>query len=97
MTTTQERVTKLEIRVTTLETWAGPGQAEALSAGVAGIRAELQRFRREQGAATAALQRDVAVLKTDVAGLKTDVAVLKADMSDVKATVHEILRRLPAA
>ena len=94
------------MRVERLETWAGPGQSEALSVNIRAIRADLVAFRgvqKQQGvlldrltADMARLKGDVSVLKTDVAGLKADVAELKADVAELKAAVREILRRLPA-
>lgn len=88
----EERLEKLEVRVGTLETWAGPGQAEALAVGLRDIRIELARVRLTQNRHT----RMIADLTADVAELKTDVAQLKTDMAEVKVTLSEILRRLPA-
>lgn len=87
-----ERTVALELRVDRLETWAGPGQAEVLTTGLAGVRAELAVIRKTQDRHTAQLHR----LSTDVAGLKSDVAGLKADVAELKTAVREILRRLPA-
>jgi len=88
-----------------LETWAGPGQAGALTAGQQELRADLAKIRQTQaqhtrllaglGSDVATLKTDVATLKTDVATLKTDVATLKTDMAEVKDAVRVILRRLP--
>ena len=93
------------MRVGNLETWAGPGQAEALAGGQRALRADLARVRQTQDRHTrmlAELTADVAELKirvsgleSDVATLKSDMATLKADMAEVKETVREILRRLP--
>jgi septal ring factor EnvC (AmiA/AmiB activator) len=99
MATTDERVSKLEVRVDVLETWAGPGQTGALADGQRKIRADLAKIVRTQdrhGRLLGQLTSDVDVLKTDVAQLKTDVAQLRSDMTGVKATLGEILRRLPA-
>jgi septal ring factor EnvC (AmiA/AmiB activator) len=95
----------LEDRVERLETWAGPGQIEALAEGQRAIRADIAKLQATADRHEKLLVRlthDVSGLKTDVAGLKTDVAVLKADvaelkqdMGEVKATLAEILRRLP--
>jgi septal ring factor EnvC (AmiA/AmiB activator) len=95
----------LEGRVDRLETWAGPGQIEALVEGQRAIRADVAKLQTtvdKHGRMLARLTRDVsglktdvASLKTDVASLKTDVAVLKEDMVEVKGTLAEILRRLP--
>lgn len=84
-----------------LETWAGPGQIEALTVNVRAIRADLVTFRRVQNQHTAllgTLTADVARLKDDVAVLKDDLAGLKADVAELKTAVQEILRRvLPPA
>src|SRR5580700_8634259 len=103
----REQIEALRVRVSKLETWAGPGQAEAMSTGMRALRTDVAAIRRVQTqhtTAIAALQRDVTGLKTDMIGvkaelavLKDDVAVLKQDMGDVKVALAEILRRLPAA
>jgi uncharacterized coiled-coil protein SlyX len=90
MTTTEERLEDLEMRVAHLETWAGPGQAEALSNGLGALRAETASFRRE-------VNHRLGRLETDVATLKTDVAQLKTDMATVQSGVQELLRRVPPA
>jgi septal ring factor EnvC (AmiA/AmiB activator) len=98
MTTTEERLETLEVRVGNLETWAGPGQAAALAEGMRELRADLARVRQTQDRHTrmlADLTADVSELKSDVATLKADVATLKTDMAEVKATLAEVLRRLP--
>jgi len=97
MTTVEDRLKDLEVRVDRLETWAGPGQAEALSASLSALRAETAAFRQEVNRAFRDLRAAVGALKTDVATLKSDVATLKTDMADVKGVLHEILRRLPPA
>ena len=74
-----------------LETWAGPGQAGALTAGQQELRADLAKIRQTQAQHT----RLLAGLGSDVATLKTDVATLKTDMAEVKDAVRVILRRLP--
>ncbi len=90
----------LQMRLDRLETWAGPGQAEASATGIrvirgdlAVVRSELAAVRRVQDQHTGALT----CLHTDVTGLKADVAVLKADMAEVKTALSEILQRLPPA
>jgi len=88
----------LEDRVDRLETWAGPGQIEALVEGQRAIRADIAKLQatvNRHEKLLVRLTRDVSGLKTDVAVLKTDVAELKQDMSEVKETLREILRRLP--
>jgi hypothetical protein len=81
------------VRVSKLETWAGPGQAGALATGLRAVRTDVAVIRRVQGQHTAML----ATLSRDVAVLKADVAGLKSDMADVKAALAEVLRRLPPA
>jgi len=92
MNTLDDRIETLEMRVERLETWAGPGQTEALSVNIRAIRADVVAFRgvqKNQGTQLDELTRDVARLKADVAELKTDVA-------ELKAAVQEVLIRLPA-
>lgn len=99
MVVPKDRIGLLEMRISELETWAGPGQAEAFATGLRAVRAELAVMRRVQNQHTAMLNgltADVAVLKADVAELKADVAELKAGFADMKVTLSEILRRLPA-
>jgi hypothetical protein len=91
MATVEDRLKDLEVRVDHLETWAGPGQAEALAEGQRQLRAEFAKMRVTQDRHT----RMLTEITADVSGLKTDVAGLKTDMADVKSTVQEILRRLP--
>ena len=88
------------MRVERLETWAGPGQTEALRVTVRAIRADviaLRGVQKKQGTQldelttdVARLKTDVGVLKADVAELKADVGVLKADVGVLKADVGEI-------
>jgi mediator of RNA polymerase II transcription subunit 25 len=90
MTTTEQRLETLEMRVGNLETWAGPGQAEALADGMRDVRADLAKVRQTQDRHTrmlADLTADVSELKTDVATLKTDVATLKTDVATLKSDV----------
>ena len=97
MTQVEERLGTLEVRVGNLETWAGPGQAEALAEGQRALRADLAKVRQTQDRHTrmlADLTADVSELKirvsgleTDVAGLKADVATLKTDVATLKADV----------
>jgi hypothetical protein len=85
MTTIEERLGTLEVRVDNLETWAGPGHAQALAEGQRQLRADLTKVQQTQDRHT----RMLADLISDVSGLKTDVASLKSGIA-------EILRRLPA-
>jgi uncharacterized protein YceH (UPF0502 family) len=100
MEQSEGRIGILEMRVDRLETWAGPGEAEATAAGLLAVRTELAAVRSTQDKHSGMLRsltRDVSVLKSDVAQLKSDVAQLKSDVADLKIAVHEILRRLPPA
>jgi archaellum component FlaC len=90
MNTVDDRIRTLEMRVERLETWAGPGQTEALSVNVRAIRADVVAFRgvqKKQGVQLDQLTRDMARVKDDVAGLKTDVAGLKTDVAGLKTDV----------
>jgi uncharacterized protein involved in exopolysaccharide biosynthesis len=105
MVTLTERVGKLEMRLDTLETWSGPGQAEALRQGQLALRTQIRDLSRRLGGVGQVQERhtrlltghttDLAVLKQDVAVLKQDVAVLKQDVAWLKAALSEVLRRLP--
>lgn len=80
----------LEVRTDHLLTWAGPGQAEALSTSLAA-------FRRATQTDLARIHRTQDTHSRMLGGLKADVAILKTDMAEVKDAVREILRRLPPA
>jgi chromosome segregation ATPase len=93
MTTIEARLGTLEVRVDNLETWAGPGQAQALAEGQRELRAELAKVQQTQDRHTrmlADLISDVSGLKTDVAGLKTEVASLKTDVAQLKTDVASL-------
>jgi chromosome segregation ATPase len=88
MNTIDDRIRTLEMRVERLETWAGPGQTEALSVNIRAIRADVVALRgvqKKHGTQLDELTRDSARLKADVGELKGDVAVLKADVAVLKA------------
>jgi chromosome segregation ATPase len=90
MTHTEDRLGALEVRVGNLETWAGPGQAEALAEGQRALRADVAKVRQTQDRHTrmlADLTADVSELKTRVSGLETDVAGLKSDVATLKSDV----------
>ena len=97
MTTVELRLKDVEVRVDRLETWAGPGQAEALSVGLSALRAEIAAFRQEVNRAFRDVRAEMAGIKSSVSALETDVAGLKSDMADIKGVLEEILRRLPPA
>jgi chromosome segregation ATPase len=93
MTTIEARLGTLEVRVDNLETWAGPGQAQALAEGQRELRAELAKVQQTQDRHTrmlADLISDVSGLKTDVAGLKTEVASLKTEVASLKTDVAQL-------
>ena len=100
-----ERIGALELRVNGLETWAGPGQASVLAAGLQAVRGDLAILRRTQegmlGDLAALRSTQEGMLGTQgehtraLASLTADVETLKADMCDVKETLREVLRRLP--
>ena len=78
------------MRVERLETWAGPGQTEALSVNIRAIRADMVAFRgvqKKHGRQLDELTEDVSRLKADVGVLKADVGVLKADVAELKGDV----------
>jgi chromosome segregation ATPase len=93
----EQQVEPLKAKVQELDTWAGRGQNDTLSANLAELRQDFKKFAKVQAGHTrrldaltkdvAGLKTDVAGLKTDVAGLKTDVAVLKTDVAGLKTDV----------
>ena len=94
----EERVTRLEMRMERLETWAGPGQNVSFSESLAELRKRFDDFGRVQAKHTkmisdladdvasleAAFNSDVAVLKTDTATLKIDMVGIKTDVATLK-------------
>jgi chromosome segregation ATPase len=65
MADVHEQIKALQMRVSKLETWAGPGQADALSAGMRALRtdvADIRRVQRQHTGLLGALNRDVAGL-----------------------------------
>jgi len=97
MAEVHEQIKALQVRVSKLETWAGPGQADALSAGMRAMRTEVADIRRVQRQHTGllnALNRDVAGLKrvqeqqaAVLGSLDQDVAGLKGDVAGLKQDV----------
>lgn len=86
----ERQVGPLKAKVHELDTWAGRGQNETLSANLAELRQDFKKFAKVQAGHTRrldALTKDVAGLKADVAELKTDVAVLKTDVAELKIDV----------
>ena len=93
---------ELEARVQKLETWAGPGQIQALVDGQVAIRADLAKFQLAVRADLAKVHktldrhdRFLARLAKDVGTLESDVATLKTDVATLKAGMAELLRRIP--
>jgi chromosome segregation ATPase len=97
MAEVHEQIKALQVRVSKLETWAGPGQADALSAGMRAMRTEVADIRRVQRQHTGllnGLNRDVAGLKrvqeqqaAVLGSLDQDVAGLKGDVAGLKQDV----------
>jgi chromosome segregation ATPase len=80
----------LEDRVERLETWAGPGQIEALAEGQQAIRADIAKLQvtvNRHEKLLVRIARDVGTLKGDVGTLKGDVGTLKGDMDTLKTDV----------
>jgi chromosome segregation ATPase len=96
----EQTVKPLEVRVKRLEDWAGPGQNEMLSANLADLRGQFDRFAKVQSKHTriletlttdvAGLTARVGALETDVAELRTDVAGLKTDVAELKADMRDV-------
>jgi septal ring factor EnvC (AmiA/AmiB activator) len=95
-----DQIRALQVRVSKLETWAGPGQADALTASVRALRADVADIRRVQRQHTGllgALNRDVAGLKRVqdeqtalLGGLDQDVAGLKQEVAGLKGDMAEV-------
>jgi peptidoglycan hydrolase CwlO-like protein len=80
----------LQVRVEKLETWAGPGQAVALSTSMQALRAdvaEITRVQRQHTGLLSALNRDVSGLKSDVTGLTGQVTGLTGQVTGLTADV----------
>src|SRR5260370_37219201 len=102
MTTVELRLKDGEVRVDRLETWAGPGQAEALSVGLSALRAEIAAFRQEVNRAFRDVRAEMAGIKSSVSALVACVAGLQAvrsglqrGVTEVKCRLEEELKRLP--
>ena len=82
---------ELEERVRKLETWAGPGQIQALIDGQRAIRDDLAKVHRtleRHDRILTRLQKNFGTVQADVGTHKTDVGTLKTGMA-------ELLRRIP--
>ncbi len=71
----------VESRVGHLETWAGPGQVEALSTSLTDLRGDLAAFRRE--------------VRSELGTIKTDLTEVRTRLGRMEDTMAEVLRRLP--
>ncbi len=89
MNTIEGRLVAVESRVGHLESWAGPGQVEALSTGLMALRADLAAFRREVRSELGTLRH------RDVGTLKSDMTEVKTRLGRMEDTMAEVLRRLP--
>ena len=95
-----DEIRALQMRVDRLETWAGPGQAEAFATGFRGVRGDLAVMRRIQDRHTAlltglrgevtGLRAEVTSLSARVGGLAADVAAMKADVAELKADMVDV-------
>jgi len=91
---------RLEARVQQLETWAGPGQIQALIEGQRVLRAEMVkvqatldrhgRILTRLKADMSGAKSDIGALKTDMSAVKTDISALKTDMSAVKTDISAL-------
>lgn len=92
-----ERIVRLEDEVQQLQTWAGPGQVQALLDGQRELRSDMAKLqatvdRHERllvglKSAVSGFKSDVTTLKGDVAGIKGDVTTLKSDVTTLKDDV----------
>jgi len=95
-----ERIVRLEDEVQQLQTWAGPGQVQALLDGQRELRSDMAKLqatvdRHERllvglKSAVSGFKSDVTTLKDDVTTLKDDVADLKDDVAGIKGDVADL-------
>jgi hypothetical protein len=97
MTTMAERIGALELRVNGLETWAGPGQASVLAAGLQAVRGDLAILRRTQEGmlrTQEGILGDLAALRgTQESMLRTQEGIL-GDLAALRGTQEEHTRAL---
>jgi hypothetical protein len=95
MTTMAERIGALELRVNGLETWAGPGQASVLAAGLQAVRGDLAILRRTQEGmlrTQEGMLGDLAALRgTQESMLRTQEGIL-GDLAALRGTQESMLR-----
>ena len=98
------RIGALEDKVHHLDTWAGPGQNDALSKNIIAFRAETNRKLDGLARDLTKVSNDVSQLTTqfggfrnevsrlsgEVAGLKTDMTEVKADVAGLKTDMVEV-------
>jgi chromosome segregation ATPase len=104
MATVAEQIGALGVRVKELETWAGPGQASVLAAGLQAVRGDLAILRRNQESmlrAQRGLRAEVGTLRSTqeehtraLAGLTSEVGTLKAGLAVLKADMGEMKETL---
>ena len=85
MATIEDRLMAVESRVGHLETWAGPGQVEALSISLTALRADLATFRRDVRADQARLRQE----------MTAELGTINTRLGGIEDTMAEMLRRLP--
>jgi chromosome segregation ATPase len=78
MPTVEDRVGALELRVEHMVTWAGPGQAEALSVSTRQTRADLAKIQRIQ----VTHSRQLTQLTADLGQLTTEVTDVQRAQAD---------------
>jgi len=92
-----ERIGALELRVNGLETWAGPGQASVLAAGLQAVRGDLAILRRTQEGmlrTQEGILGDLAALRgTQESMLRTQEGIL-GDLAALRGTQEEHTRAL---
>jgi septal ring factor EnvC (AmiA/AmiB activator) len=82
-----EQIRALQMRVSKLETWAGPGQADALSAGARALRtdvADIRRVQRQHTGLLGALNQDVAEAKRVQRQHTGLLSALNQDLAEAK-------------
>jgi len=94
MVTIAERIGALELRVNGLETWAGPGQASVLAAGLQAVRSDLAILRRIQESMLRTQQGmlgDLASLRSTQEGMLGTQQGMLADLASLRSTQQGIL------
>ncbi|HEY5988985.1 MAG TPA: hypothetical protein VIV12_21780 [Streptosporangiaceae bacterium] len=100
MATMADRVRNLETGVERLETWAGPGQIEALIDGQRDLRTHMGELRGQIGELRGhmgELRGQIGELRGQMGELRGQMGDLRADVTGLKDMLQEVLRRLPPA